>query len=72
MTKITWRLRAGTPNYASECGRYVAVYVGTSPRGFASYRVFRAEWSSDARRKPANALSVGGLPALAYWERQEG
>ena len=70
MTKLTWKPFAGTPNFDSDCGAYVALYAGTGPRGFASYRVFRTSLPL-ALRKAQNALSVGGLPGFAYWERQE-
>lgn len=70
MDAITWTLQAGTPHYASSCGRYVALYVRTSRRGFATYRVFRSSLPY-SQRKERNALSVGGLPELAYWDRRE-
>lgn len=71
MVKLTWKQAHGSPHYESDCGGYVARYVGTSPRGFATYRVFRSSLPS-AARKAQNALSAGGLPVFAYWERREG
>jgi hypothetical protein len=69
MKQITWKLNAGTPDFSSDCGRFVALYERTHRSGFASYRVFRAD-APKRDQKLKNALCVGGLPEFCYWERK--
>ena len=55
-----WILVPGTPDYVSQCGRLVGIYVGTFG-GYGCYRIFRAELPK-AKRTLGRALAVGGLP----------
>lgn len=59
--RVEWKPLAGTPNYVSTCGNYVATYRQTERSGHASYLV-HATSVKLRERKLSNALSVGGLP----------
>ena len=59
---MLWTPIPGTPDYASGCGEFVAVYKRTGRSGYANYWVFPATLPK-AKRTMRNAFSVGGLPS---------
>lgn len=60
MQSVTWVLKAGTADYLSECGKYIAVYIRTE-RGYALYETHLATLSK-SKRRTRDAYSRGGLP----------
>lgn len=61
MITVTWFPLAKTPDYLSECKRFIAVYNRTVG-GYANYWVFAVR--GPRPRVMRNAITVGGLPAL--------
>lgn len=46
---MKWKLISGSPNYASECGQYIAVYKH-SYGGFGNYWTFRSDLPARERK----------------------
>ena len=58
---VKWLHISGTPDYVTECGKFIARYRKTV-RGYGAYAVFAA----GKRETPVNVLCVGGLPDRVY------
>ena len=55
---LTWHLIPKTPDYISGCGQFVAEYQRTI-KGYGCFAVFKV---NTLRKKPKDAVAVGGLP----------